>query len=67
LSLELEILKASYWEHYKYEKDLSYILPLNDPKRIKILEEVNNISEQIRELENKQNNKNEIKNKNSKQ
>jgi len=57
LSLELEILKASYWEHYKYEKDLAYILPLDDPKRVKILEKVNKMSEQIRELENKQKDK----------
>jgi len=54
LSLELEILKASWLEHTKSSKDLSYILPLDDPKRISILEEENKLSERIRELEHKQ-------------
>lgn len=30
---KLEILQASYWEHFKYDKDLALILPIEHPKR----------------------------------
>jgi len=53
MKLKLEILKASWVEHTKFTKDFSYILDLDDPKRIKVLEEENKLSEKIRELENK--------------
>lgn len=36
-----EILLASYWEHYKCAKDLAMYLPTDNPKRIKIEEELN--------------------------
>lgn len=45
-----EILNYSYWEHFKYGKDLALILPLNHPKRLKIEEEINKILDQLREL-----------------
>lgn len=47
---ELEILESSYWEHFKYAKDLSMYLPLNHPKRIKVDDELNKMIEKIHEL-----------------
>ncbi len=40
-AIELELLEANYWEHFKFAKDLSLYLPLNHPKRIKIESELN--------------------------
>jgi len=51
-NIELELLQYSYWEHYKFAKDLSFVLPLNHPKRIKIEKELNNILKQIQNLNN---------------
>jgi len=42
-----EILQSSYWEHFKAAKDLALILPLNHPKRIKIENEVNKLSQSL--------------------
>lgn len=42
-----EILKANYWEHFKFAKELSLIYPLNHPKRIKIENELNKIAKQL--------------------
>ena len=38
---DLNILQANYWEHLKWAKELSYILPIDHPKRIKIEEVLN--------------------------
>jgi hypothetical protein len=38
---EIEILEYSYWEHFKYAKDLALILPLNHPKRNRLDLELN--------------------------
>lgn len=46
--MKLEILQYSYWEHFKFAKDLALILPLNHPKRIKVENEMNKILEQIK-------------------
>ena len=46
-SIELELLQYSYWEHYKFAKDLSFVLPLKHPKRVKIEREINKIQQQI--------------------
>lgn len=40
-----EILGANYWENAKFEKELSYYLPFDHPKRIKLREEVNELLE----------------------
>lgn len=45
----LEILEASYWEHYKFAKELSLFLPLNHPKRLKVENEMNRLLEKINE------------------
>ncbi len=36
-----EVLKYSYWEHFKRAKELSLILPLKHPKRVVIEKELN--------------------------
>lgn len=50
MNIKLEILNASYWEHFKYAKDLALIYPLKHPKRLKIEKEINIILEQIKDL-----------------
>ena len=47
MSNKLEILEASYWEHYKFAKDLSTFLPLKHPKRQLLEDELN---KQLKEL-----------------
>ncbi len=47
--IRLEILESSYWEHFKYAKDLASYLPITHPKRKLIEAELNN---QITELHN---------------
>ncbi len=42
-NISKEILNASYWEHFKFAKELALILPIEHPKRIKIESEVNKI------------------------
>jgi len=51
-SIELEILQASYWEHFKQAKDLARYLNINDIKRIKIDNECNIILNKITKLKN---------------
>ena len=36
MSNKLEILEANYWEHYKTAKDISFYLPIEHPKRVKL-------------------------------
>lgn len=51
--LELEILQANYLEHFKFEKDLSLILPVDHPKRVKLRKHTDEILQQIHKLKNK--------------
>ncbi len=46
----LEILLANYQEHIKFEKELSFILPINHPKRISLLETTNKLIIEINTL-----------------
>lgn len=39
----MEILAASYWEHFKAAKDLALYLPINHPKRIKVEQALNEL------------------------
>ena len=50
MTIELEILKASYWEHFKYAKDLRLILPNTHPKLISLNKEMDKMLEQINKL-----------------
>ena len=59
-SIRLEILEGSYLEHFKQAKDFALILPIDNPRRIKIEKEMNDISSEIRKLKQYGNN---IKNK----
>jgi hypothetical protein len=47
-NMNKEILLASYWEHFKYAKELAMYLSIDNPKRIKIEKAVNEISEQLK-------------------
>ena len=49
-SVEIEILNFSYWEHFKHAKDLSLVLPLNHPKRIRVENELNNMLDKMNSL-----------------
>lgn len=51
--IKIEILLASYLEHFKAAKDLALIYPIDNPKRIKIEQELNNIQMEINLLNEK--------------
>lgn len=51
--IELEILESSYWEHFKSAKDLSLYLPITHPKRVRLQDEINKISEKMQILKRK--------------
>ena len=50
--LRLEILQYNYWEHYKYEKDISMVLPIDHPKRILAREATSELLKQIHFMQN---------------
>ena len=49
-SAKLEILLGNYQEHIKFEKELSFIYPIDHPKRIKLIDETNKMIECINKL-----------------
>jgi hypothetical protein len=49
-NIKLQILEANYWEHYKHAKDLSFIFPIDHPKRLLLESNLNNMIEQINKL-----------------
>ncbi len=49
-SNRLEILEYSYWEHFKFAKDISLILPIDHPKRKKLEMELNLMIKEINTL-----------------
>jgi hypothetical protein len=51
--LKLEIIKGAYQEHYKYFNDICFYLPLTDPKRKMIEQEVEKLRIEMNELEKK--------------
>jgi hypothetical protein len=52
-SIKLEILQASYWEHYKYSQDMARYLSLNNHKRLEIEKELNIMLKEIHLLQNR--------------
>lgn len=50
MTIELEILNASYWEHFKYAKELAGYLDLNHPKRVRVKNELNKMLERIHQI-----------------
>jgi hypothetical protein len=49
----LNILQASYWEHFKFAKELALYLPVSDKKRVELEIEMNKIIKEIHILQNK--------------
>jgi hypothetical protein len=47
VNIELEILEYSYWEHFKFLKDISLILPIEHPKRKTLEKEISEMLEKI--------------------
>lgn len=47
---EIEILEYSYWEHFRYAKDIALILPIEHPKRKKVEDELNKLQKRLQEL-----------------
>ena len=56
MSIELEILKANYQEHFKYAKELSFIYPIEHPKRIFIEKNLNELQINIQKQNEKEKN-----------
>lgn len=55
MNIELEILEYSYWEHFKYAKDLNLILPLHHKKRVVLDNEMNKMLKRIHQIKNENN------------
>jgi len=41
--IRLEILAYSYWEHFKFEKDMARVLPLDHPRRVELRKHSNEL------------------------
>jgi hypothetical protein len=50
IKLRLEILNSSYWEHFKFAKDLAGYLDFDHPKRKKIEKLLNDMVDEIHQL-----------------
>lgn len=50
IEIKLEILTASYWEHFKAAKDLAMLHPIEHPKRIAVEKALNEIQSEINTL-----------------
>lgn len=48
--IKLELLEYNYWEHFKFAKDISLVLPVNHPKRKLLEEEMNKMLKEINHL-----------------
>jgi len=48
MSVELEILKYSYWEHFKAAKDLSFIFPPEHEKRVLLQNDIDKLLSKIK-------------------
>lgn len=51
MSIELEILQYSYWEHFKAAKDLSFILHIEHPKRVELQNTINSLIVEIKNVQ----------------
>lgn len=50
--IQLEILEANYWEHFKMAKDLALIFPINNQKRKLIEKTIDSLQIKIEKLRN---------------
>lgn len=48
--IRILILKHSYWEHFKFAKDVSHIYSPEHEKIIELQKTINQISEEIKQL-----------------
>ena len=51
--IKLELLEASYLEHFKFAKDLAFIFPITHPKRKRVEEELNKLQLEINKIKNR--------------
>ena len=51
MNIKLEILQYSYWEHFKAAKDLSFILPIEHPKRVELQNTINSLIVEIKTVQ----------------
>lgn len=54
--LKIEIMEYNYWEHFKFLKDISLILPIDHPKRVLLEKNINEILSELQELKKENNN-----------
>lgn len=47
---KIEILKFSYWEHFKFAKDMSHIYPPEHVKMKELQGTINDIAAEIKQL-----------------
>ena len=52
-NVQLDILNYSYWEHFKAEKDLALILPVEHKKRVKLRNHMDILLKQIHNITDK--------------
>jgi len=45
--LQLEIMQYNYWEHFKFEKDLAMVLPVDHPKRVSLRKATQDLLDKI--------------------
>lgn len=53
LTQESYIVGMSYWEHFKYEKDMALVYPPEHPKRIAVHKQTNELLAQWTAIKNK--------------
>lgn len=51
-NIKLEILESSYYEHFKYTKDIAMFYPLNHPKRLELDIIMNSMLKEIHLIRN---------------
>jgi hypothetical protein len=51
--IELEILEANYWEHFKVASDMARVLPVGHSRRVAVEEELNSMQKRISKLKTK--------------
>ncbi len=50
LNQKLEILNSSYWEQFKYAKELAGYLDLNHPKRVRVEKYISEMIDRIHKI-----------------
>ena len=48
----LTILSGSYWENFKYVKDIEKTITIDNPKLKKLIDDLNSYSKEMNELKN---------------